>query len=336
MKKIITYPILLMLIGIGLAFNITALAQSDLDRAALAYQDGDYDRAFELWQTLAKSGDAEAQYSLGVMHYKGDGRPRNITKAIYWFRKAAQQDHLLSLFNVGIAFWEGNGVDRDYFLATEWWRRAAEQDLAAAQYNLGIAYYLGRGVQKNIEHANTWLQKAADDGYEPAIDTIALLEQREAAQPTQESGPSLAELGYTPATVDSAAVNVYANRALSDAIITELAPGTPLRIVAQQDNWYHVQAPGGLPVWVFGDFVDSDGRISGDRVRARPMPSTGASSAPIGFLNRGDKVTIIDTRDRWKQVLAPETMAAWVQADGVVAHSSLPANWEQQWRSSMN
>ena len=39
----------------------------------------------------AKAGDAQAQCALGSFYYKGGGNPSS--KAVKWFRKAAEQGH---------------------------------------------------------------------------------------------------------------------------------------------------------------------------------------------------------------------------------------------------
>jgi TPR repeat protein len=42
-------------------------------------------------QKAAKRGDGAAQCSLGVMCCHGFGVPQNLTEAVTWFRKAAEQ-----------------------------------------------------------------------------------------------------------------------------------------------------------------------------------------------------------------------------------------------------
>ena len=313
-----------------------AWAQNDFEQATQAYESGNYEKAFQLWKVLAKDGDAQSQYSLGVMYYKGDGVAVDLTRAIYWFRKAAQQDHVNSLFNVGIAFWEGKGVDRDYFLATEWWRRAAQRNFAPAQYNLGVAYYLGKGVQKDVDAAISWLRKAVENGHEGARQSIAIIESQQSQPSAQAGTPLPPDLPYIPGRVDKLAAKVYPIDQLSDAVVTELSPGTPLRIVGERDEWFQVEAPGGPPVWVYGDFVDADGRISGDRVRARPMPSSRPESLPIGYFENGDKVKVLSAHNRWKRVVAPEKLTAWVQSKDIIRYESLPADWDAEWQSSTN
>jgi TPR repeat protein len=42
-------------------------------------------------RAAAQSGDANAQYWLGVMYHNGQGVPQDYAQAISWFRKAAAQ-----------------------------------------------------------------------------------------------------------------------------------------------------------------------------------------------------------------------------------------------------
>jgi len=42
----------------------------------------------------AEAGDAEAQYSLGVMYAYGEGVPRDKTEAVKWYRKAADRNRV--------------------------------------------------------------------------------------------------------------------------------------------------------------------------------------------------------------------------------------------------
>ena len=53
------------------------------------------------------------------------------------------------------------------------WRQAAEQGDADAQYNLGIFYSQDDSVDKDMTEAVKWFRKAAEQGYEPAIDSLA-------------------------------------------------------------------------------------------------------------------------------------------------------------------
>ena len=41
----------------------------------------------------AEQGDANAQYRLGKMYERADRMPKDISKALYWYGKAAEQNH---------------------------------------------------------------------------------------------------------------------------------------------------------------------------------------------------------------------------------------------------
>ncbi len=63
------------------------------NKAKAAFLSGDYKTASTLFETLAENGNAEAQYSIGYMHYYGKGLPKNLKQAMYWFKLSAQQGH---------------------------------------------------------------------------------------------------------------------------------------------------------------------------------------------------------------------------------------------------
>jgi TPR repeat protein len=47
---------------------------------------------------------------------------------------------------IGVRYQEGNGVVQDFAMAANWYRKAAEQKYPNALYNLGHYYYNGKGV----------------------------------------------------------------------------------------------------------------------------------------------------------------------------------------------
>ena len=56
----------------AMAFLLTACAE-DYDAGLEAYDAGDYETAYEIWQPMAEQGDARAQLYLGVMYDNGRG-----------------------------------------------------------------------------------------------------------------------------------------------------------------------------------------------------------------------------------------------------------------------
>lgn len=50
-------------------------------------------QTFKAYKAKAEQGYAQAQGSLGVCYYEGDGVAMNKTKAVEWFQKAAEQGY---------------------------------------------------------------------------------------------------------------------------------------------------------------------------------------------------------------------------------------------------
>lgn len=163
-------------------------------------------RAWRQLQTLARSGNAEAQflaarmYSWGSLLLKPDEK-----QSVSWTRKAAEQGHAEAQSNLGFFLASGRGVDKkDIDAAVLWWtraaeqgyapaqlnlaslyanepalkddaksfewlRKAAEQGLAAAQFNLGAGYARGIGTPRDLKKALEWYRKAAEQGDEAAM-----------------------------------------------------------------------------------------------------------------------------------------------------------------------
>lgn len=100
-----------------------------------SYLCGNYDAAFSEWQPLARLGDVEAQYNLGVLYDQGAGVERDLSLAASWYRKAAENGFMDAQTNLGIMYLQGQGVERDVDSAEHWLRLAAAQgDGEASKY----------------------------------------------------------------------------------------------------------------------------------------------------------------------------------------------------------
>jgi TPR repeat protein len=95
------------------------------------------------------------------MYAKGRGVPQDYAEARKWWRKAAEQGEAQAQYSLGIMYNQGKGVPQDYVEAVKWYRKAAEQGLANAQYSLGVMYALGQGVPQDFVLAYMWLNLAA-------------------------------------------------------------------------------------------------------------------------------------------------------------------------------
>jgi TPR repeat protein len=86
---------------------------ADYQKGLTAYESGDYATALREWTPLAKQGNADAQFDLGVMYELGQGVPQDGKTAVKWYRLAAEQGLADAQFNLGVMYAEGRGVPQD-------------------------------------------------------------------------------------------------------------------------------------------------------------------------------------------------------------------------------
>ena len=124
----------------------------------------DYEEAAKWFRKAAERGAAHAQYFLGLCYDEGHGVPKDSPKAAYWFTKAANQGNADAQCYLGSCYWTGVGVRQDCAEAAKWYRRAADQGNADAQSLLGGLYARGDGVPQDYVEAVKWGRRAAEQG----------------------------------------------------------------------------------------------------------------------------------------------------------------------------
>ncbi|MFA6102820.1 MAG: tetratricopeptide repeat protein [Victivallaceae bacterium] len=126
--------------------------------------DKDMTKAVVWYRKAAEQGNAEAQNNLGWSYANGLGVAKDETEAVNWYRKAAEQNNTRAQCNLGACFAKGTGIAQNEAEAVKCFRKAAEQGDAGAQYNLGLFYYKGRGMTQDMTKAVEWYRKAAEQG----------------------------------------------------------------------------------------------------------------------------------------------------------------------------
>ncbi len=89
-----------------------------------AFNTGNYDLAFSLWQTLATQGHSDAQVFVGLSYANGWGVDKNTKLASHWYLKAANSDNASAQFLLGLYFISGKETDLP--TGVMWLNRAAE------------------------------------------------------------------------------------------------------------------------------------------------------------------------------------------------------------------
>jgi TPR repeat protein len=185
-----------------------------------AQQDG-YDRdLLTLVTFIARRGDAEAQYVVGMVHKfpfwrKPDsGIEQDTSKAHSWFLKAAGQGHPYAAVEAAEDLLRGDGVAPDRVEALRWYEAAAEADHAHAQYMAGYLYLersLETNNQEDADRGMEWIQRAAENGDEEAVDLMNYLDEIKAASddpppaeqpPPSDSGKKKSVFSFEPVTAE--------------------------------------------------------------------------------------------------------------------------------------
>jgi hypothetical protein len=74
----------------------------------------------------AENGDAKAQFELGLAYRTGKNVAQDPEKAVYWYRKAANQNNPGAYYQLGNMYENGFGVEKDIDEAHKWYSRGAE------------------------------------------------------------------------------------------------------------------------------------------------------------------------------------------------------------------
>ena len=105
-----------------------------------AFRNGDYERAFELWQPLAENGDLNAAYYLGIHYYLGLGVKKNHTLAKQWYEMAAIKGHPSAQLSLGTMYQDGDTLPQNFTTAYMWYYASAIQgnEVAPKKMNMLI------------------------------------------------------------------------------------------------------------------------------------------------------------------------------------------------------
>lgn len=132
------------------------------------YKINDLSEAIKWYEKAAEQGNAYAQYCVGYMYQWGKGVEQSYVEAFRWYKKAAEQGHADAQCEIGYMYFAGKGIEKDFAEAYKWYKKAAERGHAYAQWTLGIKLEFGDGFDKDYSEAFKWYKKAAEQGYDSA------------------------------------------------------------------------------------------------------------------------------------------------------------------------
>jgi hypothetical protein len=110
-------------------------------------------------ETLAASGNSDANYELGLRYYKGIGVGVNYKKAKDCFENALNGGCNAASYYLGMIHYNGTGTPTNHVKAKEYFEKSDKDNNVFSSYYLGKIYYWGDGVEKNEEKANAYKTK---------------------------------------------------------------------------------------------------------------------------------------------------------------------------------
>lgn len=120
---------------------------------------------------IAKSGNKQAQYLLGLYKY----RDKEFSEAVHWFSASAEQGEMNAQYYLGCCYLRGEGVVKDEEKAMDLITESAERGNSDAQYYLAICcvprYDIDEidtlteaEMNQNSDKVFLWTKKSAKQG----------------------------------------------------------------------------------------------------------------------------------------------------------------------------
>jgi len=169
-----SFKVLSVATAVMLAF--TAKANATWQEGVAAFEAKNYAKAWEEFRPLENTEDSKYfLYYMGRMAQLGLGTEKNITKALEYYYKSAQQNDSRSAVEIGSIYFSGKDFTPDYPLAKQWFQYAASKGNPVAAYNLGVMYENGVGEPADIGKAFENYRISADKGYSEAQKKVGLM-----------------------------------------------------------------------------------------------------------------------------------------------------------------
>jgi len=134
------------------------------------------EEAIKWFEMAAKQNHIRALYQLGVIYLYGQGVKQNLSLAYKYLYKSALKNHLESQYELGKYYLMGSHPK--YSKAVEWFKRASERDHVRALYELGKLTYEGHGIARDPVTGLRLVTQASDNGYQEASKYLKSIDNR--------------------------------------------------------------------------------------------------------------------------------------------------------------
>lgn len=119
MSKLKMISSFFMIVSLSIFFHLNIFADefmSELMSEFITEKEGECNKSSDIekrfknyYEKAADKGDANAQYYIGKLYYKGKGIEKDYKKAFEYLKKAAEQGHVDAQYYVGKLYYDGKG-----------------------------------------------------------------------------------------------------------------------------------------------------------------------------------------------------------------------------------
>ncbi|MCH6259116.1 sel1 repeat family protein [Puniceicoccaceae bacterium K14] len=132
-----------------LTFSVASTSLASLiEDGWTAYEQKDYAKAIEFFQSAADNEDRAGYYALSLIYGMGEGVAVDIEKSHKLLTKAAELELVDAQVDLAYDYLSGYEVDQDLASAIKWFKLAGEQEDPRALFELGHFHYHGTGVER--------------------------------------------------------------------------------------------------------------------------------------------------------------------------------------------
>ena len=124
--------------------------------------------ALKKFKVSASTGNAKAQFYLGLMNDLGRGVTQDYAEAMRLYKLAAAQGHADAQSDLGVMYDNGQGVVQDYTRAHMWFNLAAVKGYSVAVKNRDIV--AKRMTSQQISEAQNWQESAKHETLRTVIE----------------------------------------------------------------------------------------------------------------------------------------------------------------------
>lgn len=159
--------------------------QFDESQGLTEEKNKNYPSARKWHEQAISKGSIRSKTNLAVLLLRGQGGPRDKSRAAVLLNEAANVGHIRAMHNYGLMLKSGDGIAKDAKLAAHHFKTAAEKDHVESMLEFAKMLKVGEGVSQDLALADEWFAKAAQ-----ATKSVAYQSQRLQTQNLSRSFPN--------------------------------------------------------------------------------------------------------------------------------------------------